>query len=74
MSEFAQNQYERLSREHREFYCRLAGAHVDNGVSARLTIDFWAEQFGDHGRAVLELMAWLIVVRERIGVETHGHA
>lgn len=66
--------FDRLSPEHRLFWCTMAGASPGNARHSDLAIDLWHHEHGmPRDRAILEFMAWLQIARESIGVEGAGH-
>jgi hypothetical protein len=63
------------SGEQRLFWLQTAGSHEHNGRHAQIAIETWENHHGmSHERATLELIAWLIIARESLGIEGYGHA
>lgn len=67
--------FERLTTEQRLFWLQMACASPGNARKSSIAIEAWHREHGmTHERATLELMAWLEIARESIGVEGAGHA
>ena len=67
--------FQQLSSEHRLFWVQMAGVSPDISRHTFIAIEIWHREHGmTRDRAIQELMCWLQVTREAIGVEGAGHA
>ena len=69
------DRFDGLTSEQRTFWLQTAGAHEHNGRHAQIAIQNWERSHGmTRERATLEVMSWIIIARESLGIEGYGHA
>jgi len=69
------DRFDDLTPEQRTFWLQTAGAHERNGRHCQIAIDTWEQCHGmTRERATMEVIAWLIIARQSLGIEGYGRA